>query len=336
MIEVVKKDEKKLISQLIEYLNLGEITNIKRFKSNQNKVYKVEIGIKTYVVKQYSKDAIRNIYDLNKRKLQISVSEKLLENNINTIVPLKYKNRYFIKFKGDYYLLFYYYNYETLKPKDISEKEITKLAQTLANIHKLNLRVNLPCQYKKIKIDLDQYLQEYKNIDKKLYNTLKENYNNLKNLIDECNNSLKYVKQNLCISHNDYKVLNMLWNNDEMYLLDFDAVAMSNPYVSLAEAAFVYSKQNKVINKEIYKMFLMRYFEIIETHDIDYKLILNVAMNGKLQWLSYIMGQCSTGNISKVNDVIKMIENLIVYYINKNDLYNIYVELKKNISKNTE
>ena len=100
------KSQISAINKIFEVLELGKVEDTKILDSSQNTVYKVTTDKKEYVLKEYSKDAIRNEYELNKRKRQISVSEKYSQNGIPTILPLKFNNRNFIKYKNRYYLFF--------------------------------------------------------------------------------------------------------------------------------------------------------------------------------------------------------------------------------------
>ena len=52
----------KNIEEIAKKCNLGDIKKIDTFKSSQNQVYKVKTNINTYVIKEYSFDAISNYY----------------------------------------------------------------------------------------------------------------------------------------------------------------------------------------------------------------------------------------------------------------------------------
>ena len=301
---------------------------MKKVDSSQNTVYEVVTSNGKYILKEYSNDAINSVKDLEKRNKQIIVSSTLNDNGISTILPLKFQNNYFIHYQNRYYLIYKYFDHEILKEDELTVEHIKALASTLANIHKLDIKIELDCQYCIIDIDYDNYLQTFKNIDLKLYETLNENILKLKELTNNCNNNIEIVKNNLCISHNDYKLKNILWNNNKMYLIDFDASALSNPIVSLAESAFALSKQGKNINLDFYKEYLKTYFSIF--HDtIDYKVALSVAMNGKLQWLQYLFSKCNRGDLEAINGSISMMTELMLFMNNFDKLYEIYLELMR-------
>lgn len=318
-----------VFEQIFETLELGTIKEITYVNSSQNLVHKVITDKKAYYVKQYSKDAIKNDKDLLKRKRQIAVTEKLSENGVPAILPLSFNNRYFIKYKKDYYLIYDYREEQPVEDKDLTNKKIRKLATNLAIIHNLDIQSNLDCQYKKIKIDFTKYLKKFSKIDETLFNTLNNNFLDLEDLIINCNNNITKVKEHLCVSHNDYKLQNILWNKDYMYLIDFDAAAMSNPTVSFAEAAFALSRQGKQLNKDFYKDFVSSYIKKYGEIDTDFEIALNVAMNGKLQWLEYLMSKCSKKDENSNKGTISMINELKLFIDNKEEMLNIFNDLTK-------
>lgn len=325
----ISKKELFAIEKICETLELGEIFNIKYIDSSQNKVYRIDTHIKSYILKQYSPDAIKNEYDLNKRKRQISVSEILYKNGVPTITPLKFRNKCFISYRKVYYLLYEYSDYETINAEDLNTKKIKKLANTLAIIHKLNIKSDLPCLYKKVNIDLPKYVKKFAKTDEKLHKTLEDNLETLQILIENCNSSIKEVKDNLCISHNDYKLKNILWQKDFMYLIDFDACGISNPVVSLAESAFNFAKQGKDINEDFYKEFINTYTKKFGRLYTDYEIALKVAMNGKLQWFEYQLSKCTKSNQEIIKETISMINELVLYSKNQEKFYNIFKSVVK-------
>lgn len=319
-----------IISDLTTKYDLGKIKNIEIFKSSQNKVYKVTTDKNIYAIKEFSKDAISNYYYLKKRKEQLSISKKLNDNKIKSLLPLIFNNKYFISFNKHYYLIYNYLEEKPLTKEEVTIEHIKELAKNQSKIHKLNLESNLPCTYKIIKIDYDKYLKQSKKIDKELYKVLNENLNVLKIITWNCNRKLRDMKNNLCISHNDYKLLNILWKEYKMTLIDFDATGLSNPTCSLCESAFTFSKYDNHINYEYYKEYLNTYIKHYGKIKENYKDAMYVSFNGKLQWLSYMLSKNKYKKNNYIKETINMINELVLYYNNIDKFNDIYLEIKKN------
>lgn len=315
------------MGDLFEVLNLGRLKEIVKVNSSQNKVFEVITDSGKFILKQYSKDAINEKKDLNKRIKQIEISEQFSDHGINVILPLKFGKNYFVKYIDDYYLIYDYYEYRIIDEDELTLKEIEILGKTLAKMHKLNINEDLEWQYKKINIDYEMCLNSFEKINDKLYDCLKKNIEQLILLTNDCND-FDDLLDNFCISHNDYKLKNILWDDEDMYLIDFDACALANPYVAMAEAAYSLSRQNGIINLDFYEIFLKSYLDIYQC-DTDFRKALKVAMNGKLQWLEYMIGRLLNNDLLMVKDVIAMINEVILYFDNIDKFYDIYINLDK-------
>lgn len=264
---------------------------------------------------------------IKKRKEQIQISEKLKKNGINTIVPKTFNNKKFILLNKKYYLIFDYYHQKHKKFENLTEKDIIHLAHTQAKIHKLHIKTKIPSVYKKIKFNLKKHIESSKQYNIKLYEVLKLNYNKLNELISKCNNNIKNVKRNLCISHNDYKLLNILRDDNNPILLDFDALGLSNPTCSLCESAFTFSHNKNYINYDFYKIYLSEYIKEYGIIKDDFYSCLYVCLNGKIQWLIYMFSKNHLKNNNYIEETIKMINEFILYYNNIEKFYNIYCQL---------
>lgn len=315
------------MGDLFEVLNLGRLKEIVKVNSSQNKVFEVITDSGKFILKQYSKDAIKGKKDLNKRIKQIEISEQFSDHGINVILPLRFGNNYFVKYIDNYFLIYDYYEYRIIDEDELTLKEIEILGKTLAKMHKLNINEDLEWQYKKINIDYEMCLNSFEKINDKLYDCLKNNIEQLILLTNDCND-FDDLLDNFCISHNDYKLKNILWDDEDMYLIDFDACALANPYVALAEAAYSLSRQKGVINWDFYEEFLKSYLRIY-CCDTDFKKALKAAMNGKLQWLEYMIGRLLNNDLLMVKDVIAMINEVILYFDNIDKFYDIYLNLDK-------
>jgi len=314
----------KDIQKILDKYNLGNLSNIELLKSHQNKVYKVITDKGIYVVKEYSKDAIGSYSYLKIRKEQIRISEILKKNNINTIIPITYRRRKFMLYNKHYYLIYNYSDGKVKDKKDITIDNIKMLALTQSKIHKLNINSSLKCSYRYINIDIDKQLSMLSKINKDLYNKLNDNKEILNTIISNCNKYIENMYSNLCVSHNDYKLLNVLWENEKIVLIDFDAVGLSNPTCSLCESAFTFSNYDNYIKYDYYEEYLKTYIDEYGLIDEDYNEALYVSFNGKLQWLDYMFSKNHLEKDNYIMDSINMINELVLYYNNIEKFNDIY------------
>ena len=93
---------------LFKQLKLPVVTNIEKVNSSQNSVFKVTTLDNTYLVKEYSLDAIKTEKDLELRTKQINISKILNNSGIPTIIPIEFDNEYFVLYNSRYYLIYNY------------------------------------------------------------------------------------------------------------------------------------------------------------------------------------------------------------------------------------
>ena len=99
------KNQISAIEKIFTTLELGGVTNIKAIESIRNIIYKIDTEDKTYILKEYSENSIKNSYDLQKRKIQVSVSEKFSQNGIPAILPIKFVGKNFIQRNIIFYMI---------------------------------------------------------------------------------------------------------------------------------------------------------------------------------------------------------------------------------------
>lgn len=319
--------EKKIKDLVLKY-NLGALIDIELLKSSQNKVYKVRTNNGSYVIKEYTKDAIGNYYYLKKRKEQIRISEILNKKGIKTIIPLIYNNRKFIFYQNKYYLIYNFYESIPKTSHEMTTQNIKQLAKTQAKIHKLNIKSTLQCSYRNIDVDLEKQLRILFKKNKESYEVLYKNKEKLNIIISNCNKYIKKMKKNLCINHNDYKLLNILWEEGEPILIDFDATGLSNPACSLCESAFTFSKYSTYIKYDFYEEYLKAYFKEYGLIKEQYIEALYASFNGKLQWLKYMFSKNHLKNNNYITEIVSMIEELVLYYDNIEKFNTIFIKVQ--------
>lgn len=314
----------KIIEKLFIKYNLGDIKSIELFDSCQNKVYDVITSKSRYVVKEFSNDSIGNYYQLSKRKNQIAISELLNKKGIKCSLPINLNDNKFLLFDKKYYLIYDYLDYKPLKNSEVTLEHIDVLASTQARIHKVKTNISLTNHYRVIKIDFDKQLKLLKRVDKDVYQVLADNVNTMIDIVKNCNAAIRVLKHNLCIGHNDYKLLNILWKDMDMVLVDFDALGYSNPTVSLCESAFTFARMGKRINYEYYEEYLRSYIKEYGNIKENYKAAIIASFNGKLQWLNYMFSKNGKSKDNYRDSTKHMIEELILYYKNIDKFNRIY------------
>lgn len=317
------------IEQLFTKLNLGKVTEIEEIDDNLYDSFVVRTNSKEYQVLCYSKRTINNKLGLLEKVEQIKAMEFLRNNGVPVILPMKFGNDYFLSLKKDNYLIYENDDYRYLTNKDLDEKKIKKLANTQAIIHKLNIKVPLPCPYESVNINFQRIVGKISKKDAELGELIYDNIYLLDDIIENCNKGLKYAENVLCLSYDYYNLYEIKWDKDYIYLKDFENCALVNPTVSLAEAAYDFTRINDTINYDLYADYIKSYLKKYGQVTFDYKEALNVSLNKQLLYLEELLKLCLKGVDEAIDETKKVIEELIFYSQNIDKLHEIYINVVK-------
>ena len=268
------------IEKILANRSLGAISGIRGIDSYQNQVFDVFTNVGHYVIKYYDDDLLK------KRRAQVEVSKIWNENGIKCILPVSD----FCMGAQGYYVIYEYFDNDTRKR--LSLDDIKKLAKIQAQIHNLNTSSSLSCDYKKIELDIKN--------------------DNIQDLIQRCNKGIANAKKNVVISHNDYKPKNILWRDDEPYLVDFDAVSKVNPTCAAYESALTFSYEKGKIDDEKFKAYLKEYRKYADFNDSEY--LKYVCVNGKMRWLEFIYAKDWRRDQKLYEEVMNLVFELENYY----------------------
>ena len=235
------------------------IIEINETKGSQNNVFLIKTDKNKYIVKQFT-NVDNNV--LKERKEQLRISKIWNDNGIPCIQPLTD----IFECEDNYYIIYPYLEGLNLDEGDLNLEQIKKLAHLQAKIHSLKIDTFLPSHIK--------YLD----------------YNNpaIQTIIDECNNSVEIAKKELCVCDNDFKPLNIVWHDNNPYILDFDAVCKNHPTFSLIESAYTFCHKDSELNLDYYKEYINEYKKEYKEELKDIDAAIYGSWNGKIQWIKYL------------------------------------------------
>ena len=150
-------------------------------------------------------------------------------------------------------------------------------------------------------------------------NNYKKYYSILKRSVERFNNS----NTELSICHRDLDPKNVMWNNNNPIIIDWESASLSNPYRELIETALSWSgflSNNFDENK--FKVIIEEYIRNKEFNHNRYTTICGNLIN-KFKWLNYNLKR-SLGIITNDIEEKKLAENEVIKTI---DEINRYIEL---------
>lgn len=287
----VVKEMSDVLSKIKVEENIKSIEKID--KGVANFVYKVVTEKDIYIIKKYNYN-----YDFKLSNKLYSIYEK---NNIKICKPINNKP---IEINGNVYNAFKYINHN----------KIIKTKIDYANIIGINRKTTLKSTLKDKCNNYYQYLTLNNNKDKKLFNDI--------SYVLEVFSSIKDMKilDEKSINHGDISKLNIIFNKQDYYIIDFDETCITTPLYDFAVIVVKNFVDNNCIN-------MKKYYEL--RNDVSKRLTCydNIDFNSIVKYY-----------LCKI-----LLEKFYLHYINKIDLYSPeqqkddyrrYIEILKNFNLN--
>ena len=203
---------------------------------------------KTYLGKFENKKAIFKLFNLKNlnmktnRYLDLTITNQLIENNL-------FPKIFFLSTQHD--LLIYEY-ISSNKRLSLTSKFIKQLGIKLRKAHS----IKLPNKYISFKSQLNNYEQILFDHPKK--NIVKKAIKLFKDIPED--------KRDLVFSHNDLNPTNILFNNDDVYFIDWEYASINSRYYDLSKIINSYNLNNLDINKFFF-------YYGLDTNDNTFKII---------------------------------------------------------------
>ena len=295
------------IEEFCKKYNLGNVINITKLTGGlMHKMFKVETDKGIYAIKILNSEVMLrdNAYD------NFVVSEKISnfakDNGINVSNALIINNNFINKHNNDYYMVFNYVEGKTLTDKEITIQHCKKIGNVLAQIHNLDYKkIGLEGKIKKeeYNVDWESYMNN-ENFNKMPYkDKYLKNYIKYDSLLKRCIAIYNESNNTISICHRDLDPKNVMWNNNEPIIIDWESASLSNPHRELIETAISWSGfLSNEFSIEKFKSLIKEYIKIKTTkYDSDSMIYSNLI--SKFWWLDYNIKR-SLGIITNDNEEI--------------------------------
>ncbi|MEI4802953.1 phosphotransferase [Bacillus sp. FJAT-51639] len=283
---------KSEFKDLCQTSQLGELLNAPESISGGllHRMYAVETTKGKYAVKLLNPQimlrptAMRNY--INSEKIA-----NFLSNNIPTLPAKKLNGDVLQKVDNQFYLVFDWIEGESLKPYEINNIHCEKIGTILAAIHKADfseLSITNDGFDNGQPTNWNYYLQKGKENRSEWVKLLLENLDNLSKWNLNAIRASESLSSNMVISHRDLDSKNVMWNQYNPVLIDWESAGYINPMQDLIETAIYWSKNEKGdIDKQRFFSFISGYKKRYGELQADWTVVLANGFSGKLGWLEY-------------------------------------------------
>jgi len=303
------------ISTILNNNNLGKLINKPEIITGgiTNKVVKIDTDKSSYILK------ILSTKDIDRYEKSESIATIASNNGIDVISAIKIDNKYVNHINGLNIVLYPYYNGKVLLTKELTLEHIKILANALGRLH--SIKIDKIGDINKYEKNNFEYL--YTLIDERdCFNSFKNNYTEIKNIYDKVYESYSKLSNNYSYVHKDFNRKNVLWNNMEYKIIDWETSTIDNPIIDFFNSAWFLSND---IEEEKYKVFTKEYLKYNTLKD-DINIGVYAALIEECNWLYFSLQRALRLNTNDGYEIKLGEESIessiteIINYYNKIDL----------------
>jgi len=277
--------------KLCNILHYGEIVGIPEAISGGllHRMYAIETTHGKYAIKALNPQimlrpvAMQNF--INSERIA-----NIAANRIPALPAKKINGTFMQEVDNQFYLVFDWVDGESLKPNEIYIHHCEKIGAILAEIHMTDFSelgiINDWSDNVQL-TDWNYYLQKGQENNAVWVNLLLEIIDKIYDWNALANKSAKQLASDMVISHRDSDPKNVMWNQDNPIIIDWEAAGYVNPMQELIETA-IYWSENGIgnIDKERFFAFIGGYKKKYGILKANWRMVLESGF-GKLDWLEY-------------------------------------------------
>lgn len=302
-------DMKEKIQRLCETYSLGILEKDPVLVTGGllHKMYRVCTGMGEYAVKILNPDIMQRPEALNNMMNSERIANTFA-NKIPLVAAKLLQGQYVIKDEEFYYMVFEWLDGESIFTPDITSGHCEQIGKILGKIHAMDIKIDGLKTAENIRemFAWDSYLQEAKSQNTKWCSILAENISSIKQWDKQAVEALQSASGYQVISHRDLDPKNVMWRENRLYIIDWEAAGYVNPYQELIEVLnYWIVDEAGGYNREKFTALMKAYIENMDISAVDWNVILSCSFDGMLGWLEYNIKRALGVEGSKLNDKVE-------------------------------
>jgi len=279
--------------KLCNILQLGKMVGMPKAISGGllHKMYAVKTSTGKYAIKALNPQIMRRPMAMQ-NFINSEHIANIASNNISALPAKRFNGVFMQEIDNQFYLVFDWIEGKSIKFDEINIIHCEKIGAILADIHitdfsKLGI-ANDWSDNTTYTIDWSDYLQKGQESNAVWTNLLLEIIDKLYDWNAQASKSAKLLASDMVISHRDLDPKNVMWNQDDPIVIDWEAAGYINPMQELIETAIYWSEDEMGnIDKEKFLAFIDGYKKKYGKLQENWRTVLVSGFLGKLNWLEY-------------------------------------------------
>ena len=290
-----------------------------------HRMYKVTTDQGQYAVKVLNPEIMQRSRAFNNFIVSEKIARTAKKNGFPAITAINVNGNVIHNIEGQYYLMFPWWDGIPITPQSITSFHCEIIGKMLAHLHTIDfssLDVANDLTNTIHDIDWGKYADQAEEKQLEWADLLKNNINNLCKWSEWVNSWSSYIAEKMVISHRDFDSKNIIWNQNQAYVIDWESAGFINPLLELIETACNWAGYNELnMDKEKFLSVIKSYVTSKNiSENINWQAILESNFLGKIEWLEYnirrsVQLKCTDNEeqILGTQETVKTITRVVYY-----------------------
>lgn len=316
------------LKSLCKEYSLGEINTIPIEGGLLHKMFKVVTTKGSYAIKVLNPPLMEHAGVIDNMINSERIS-RCFAKDIPVIAANKIKDKNLLPLDGYYYMVFDWIDGKSIFSPHITTEHCMKIGDVLGRIHKLDISIEgIEKNIEKSELyQWEYYLEKGISSKSKWYKLFAKEIENIVDLNKKLMKASIRLSEKLVISHRDLDPKNVLWDDGNPHIIDWEAAGYVNPYQELIEVINYWTDDGKGnINRDKFVALVDAYVKHLNLKNIDWDMILTGGYDGILGWLDYNLKR-ALGLEGRNKEEIKLGEEQVIETIFELKKYQKKVEI---------
>lgn len=277
---------------LMEYLELGTVAKEPEQVTGGllHKMYRVCTKKGTYAVKVLNPEIMKR-----PTALRNTVHSERIAGAFQTRIPvvaaLEFHGKQIQEWNGAYYMVFDWQEGISVFPPAITSEHCRAIGDILGKMHSANLEIEgvIPEQEGTMLFPWDKYKDLLQEQEQEAWvKRYLEALSDIRIWNRMAYDAQETLDKTLVLSHRDLDPKNVMWNDGQPWIIDWEAAGYVNPYQELLEVLNYWADDGKGgLLKVHFEALLNAYRQHMVLEDVDWKAVFAGSYMGMLGWLEY-------------------------------------------------
>jgi thiamine kinase-like enzyme len=279
------------LEKLFSEYNLGKLNSKPKQITGGllHKMYEVTTKENKYALKELNPSIMKRNGVVEKFINSERVAEAL-KGIVPAVTAIQFGDNPLLILDGKYYMVFEWLDGMSIFPPDITFENCRKIGKLLGEIHRSDIVI--PNMQKELIVpelyEWNNYLSVGQESGATWAEELSQIIDDLKSWNEDSREAFISLSEHMVLSHRDLDPKNVMWKDNNPYIIDWEAAGYINPYQELLEVLNYWANNGKgEIDKDKFMELYHAYIEILGNIQVNFDKVLASGFLGMLGWLNY-------------------------------------------------